>query len=61
LRIVQDRYREGLTIITEVLRSETAFVRTRLNLIAARYDYYVGYARILMASGRLTDVQPFES
>jgi outer membrane protein len=61
LRIVQDRYREGLTIITEVLRSETAFVRTRLNLIAARYDYYVGYARILMASGRLTDVRPFES
>jgi outer membrane protein len=61
LRIVQDRYREGLTIITEVLRSETALVRSRLNLIAARYDYYLGYARILMTSGRLTDVQPFES
>ena len=61
LRIVQDRYREGLTLITEVLRSETAFVRARLNLIAARYDYYIGYARILMASGKLADVQPFES
>ncbi len=61
LRIVQDRYREGLTIITEVLRSETAFVRARLNLIAARYDYYIGYARVLMASGKLADVQPFES
>jgi len=61
LRIVQDRYREGLTLITEVLRSETAFVRARLNLIAARYDYYIGYARILMASGRLADVRPFES
>jgi outer membrane protein len=59
LRIVQDRYREGLTQITEVLRAETAFVRARLNLIAARYDTYVGYARILMASGRLTDVQAF--
>jgi len=61
LRIVQDRYREGLTLITEVLRSETAFVRARLNLIAARYDYYIGYARILMASGRLADVRAFES
>jgi outer membrane protein TolC len=61
LRIVQDRYREGLTLITEVLRSETALVRARLNLIAARYDYYVGYARVLMSTGRLTDVQPFDS
>ena len=61
LRIVQDRYREGLTTITEVLRAETAFVRTRLNLISARYDTYVGYARVLMARGRLTDVRPFIS
>ena len=61
LRIVQDRYREGLTIITEVLRAETAFVRSRLNLLAARYDYYIGYALILLASGRLTDVRPFVS
>lgn len=61
LRIVQDRYREGLTTITEVLRSETTFVRTRLNLLAARYDCYVGFARVLAASGRLTDVQPFVS
>ena len=59
LRIVQDRYREGLTQITEVLRAETAFVRARLNLIVARYDTCVGYARILMASGRLNDVQAF--
>ena len=61
LRIVQDRYREGLTTITEVLRSETTFVRTRLNLLAAQYDYYVGYARVLAASGGLIDVQPFVS
>jgi outer membrane protein len=61
LRIVRDRYEEGLTIITEVLRAHTALVRTRLNLLAARYDYYVGYAHILLASGILTDVQPFVS
>ena len=59
LRIVQDRYREGLTTITEVLRAQTAFVRTRQNLLGARYDYYLGYAQVLIVSGRLTDVQPF--
>lgn len=61
LRIVQDRYQEGLTTITELLRAETALLRARLNLLAARYDYYVGYAQVLLASGRLTDVQPFVS
>jgi outer membrane protein TolC len=61
LRIIQDRYREGLTIVTEVLRAETTAVRTRLNLIAARYDYYIGYARVLRATGKLTDVTPFDS
>ncbi len=61
LRIVQDRYREGLTTITEVLRAETTFLRTRLNLIVSRYDYYIGYARVLTATGRLTDVGAFGS
>ena len=61
LRIVQDRYREGLTTITEVLRAETAFLRTRLNSASSRYDYYIGYARVLMATGRLMDVTAFGS
>ena len=61
LRIVQDRYREGLTTITEVLRAQTAFVRTRQNLLGARYDYYLSYAQILIVCGRLTDVHPFVS
>lgn len=59
LRIIQDRYQVGLTTITEVLRAETALVRARLNVLAARYDAYIGYANVLLASGRLTDVQPF--
>jgi outer membrane protein len=59
LRIVQDRYQEGLTTITEVLRSGTAYLRTRLNLISSRYDCYIGYARVLMATGKLTDVTAF--
>ncbi len=61
LRIVQNRYREGLTTITEVLRAQNASVRARMNLIVARYEQYVSYAAILLASGRLTDIQPFTS
>jgi outer membrane protein TolC len=61
LRIVQDRYQEGLTTITEVLRAETALVRTQQSVLAARYDIYVGYANLLLATGRLTDVQAFVS
>ena len=60
-RIVQNRYREGLTTITEVLRAETALVRSRLNLVAARYDHYVSYAHVLLSVGKLTDIEPFLS
>ncbi len=59
LRIVQDRYNAGLTTITEVLRAETAHLRAQMNVIGSQYDYYVGYANVLLASGRLVDVQPF--
>ncbi len=58
-RIIQNRYREGLTTITEVLRAETALVRARLLLVAARYDHYVSYAQVLLSCGKLTDIQPF--
>lgn len=61
LRIVQDRYHEGLTTITEVLRAETALTQARTNVLAARYDHYIGYATVLLATGQLTDVQPFVS
>lgn len=60
-RIVQDRYQAGLTTITEVLRAETAYVRSRMSLLAARYDYYIGYANVLMTTGQLTGVDDFVS
>jgi outer membrane protein TolC len=60
-RIVQNRYREGLTTITEVLRAETALVRAKLNLVAARYDHYVSFAHVLLSAGKLTGVEPFLS
>jgi outer membrane protein TolC len=56
LRIVQERYQHGLTIITEVLRAQTSFVRARMTLLSARYDHYVGYAGLLHSTGSLTDV-----
>lgn len=61
LRIVQDRYNEGLTTITEVLRAETALTKARMNVLAARHDHYIGYGQLLLVTGRLVDVQPFVS
>lgn len=60
LRIVQERYRAGLTTMTEVLRAETAMVRARLNLLNARHDEYVGYGSVLLSIGGLNDVRAFE-
>lgn len=59
LRIVQDRYLEGLTTITEVLRAELALVRARTDTQKARHDHYVAYANVLLATGRMKDVRPF--
>jgi outer membrane protein len=61
LRIVQDRYQAGITTITELLRAQTALVRARSDVLAARYDQYVGYASVLRATGQLKDVGVFES
>jgi outer membrane protein len=61
LRMVQDRYHAGLTTITELLRAQTALVRARSDVLAARYDQYVGYASVLLAAGRLKDVGAFGS
>jgi len=61
LRIIQDRYQAGLTTITELLRAETALMRMRSDVLAARYDQYVSFANVLLATGRLNDVGPFGS
>ena len=61
LRMVQDRYQAGLTTITELLRAQTALARTRSDVLAARYDQYVGYANVLLTAGRLKDVGAFGS
>lgn len=58
-RIVRDRYEHGLTTITEQLRAQTALFTARLELLATRYDYVIGYAELLRATGGLTDVEAF--
>ena len=60
LRIVQDRYKFGLTTFNEVLRAEAALVRSRHNLLTARSEYYISYASVLLATGRLNDVRLFD-
>lgn len=60
LRIVQDRYKFALANFDEVLRAEAALVRCKYQLQMSRYDYYVSYAAVLLATGRLTDVRAFE-
>ena len=61
LRIVQDRYRAGITTITELLHAETALVQARSDALAARYDQYISYANVLLATGQLKDVGVFGS
>lgn len=60
LRIVQDRYRLGFAIFDEVIGAETALVRAKHRLLTARYEYYVGVASVLLATGQLTDVRIFD-
>ncbi len=60
LRIIQDRYKFGLTTFNEVIRAEAAVVRAKHNLLTARYGLYVSYASLLLATGRLTDVRLFD-
>jgi outer membrane protein TolC len=60
VRIIQDRYEAGLSTITDVLRAETALIRTRMNAAVSRHDHYLGYAAVLLSAGELNDVKAFE-
>jgi outer membrane protein TolC len=58
-RIVEDRYENGLTTITELLRAQTALVGARLAVLAARHQTITGYAELLRSTGGLRDIEPF--
>ena len=57
LRIVQQRYKSGLTIITELLNSETALSRARLEHLQALYDYQMARAELKWAAGILHETE----
>lgn len=59
LRILQDRYRSAISTFEAVLHAEAALLRAKHGLLKAKYEYYVSYASILLATGRLTDVRAF--
>jgi len=51
LRIVQNRYDNGLTTIVEVLKSETELTEARLRHVAALHDYALGLEKLHFAAG----------
>jgi outer membrane protein TolC len=60
LRITQDRYKFALATFNDVLRAEAALVRSKHDLMLSRFEYYISYASVLLATGRLNDVSAFQ-
>lgn len=60
LRIVKDRYDEGLTTITEVLRAQTAYRRAQWMELGSRFDQVIRYAELLFRVGRLENISPLQ-
>ncbi|MBI4830737.1 MAG: TolC family protein [Candidatus Lindowbacteria bacterium] len=52
LRIVSERYAEGLALVTELLDAEVALTNTRLHRLSAEYNYLVSSAALERATGR---------
>ena len=53
LVIVEDRYKEGLTTLVELLAGQTALTASRTREVAARRDLLLADARLKLAIGRL--------
>jgi outer membrane protein len=58
LRIVTERYAEGLALVTELLDSEVALTNARLRLLSAEYDHLVAAASLERAVGRIMGEGP---
>jgi outer membrane protein TolC len=54
LRIVQNRYKAGLTTMTDLLRAEDAERRSQNDYWRAVYGNTVAYAELMYATGTLT-------
>ncbi len=55
LRITQNRYQAGLGNVTDLLRTETALLESRLRRVAAVHDQRVAAAMLEFAAGTLTE------
>jgi len=53
LRIVAERYAEGLVLVTDLLDAEVALTNTRLRLVSARYDHMIATAALERAIGAI--------
>jgi outer membrane protein TolC len=58
LRIMQNRYEEGLATITDLLRAETAKTAAEKNALNAVFDYRLSYAALELATGELSANSP---
>ena len=55
LRIVSDRYRNGLLTIVVLLDAEVALEQARKNHFQALYDYKTALARLALVTGTIDD------
>ena len=53
LAMVQDRYKEGLTTLVELMETETALTSARTREVQARRDLLLADATLKLAIGRL--------
>ncbi len=58
LNIVRNRYKNGLTIVTELLDTETALLRAQLQHLQALYDYKLAFAEMKWSAGVLEKNNP---
>lgn len=60
LRVVRNRYEEGLTNYLDLRMAITEHKESRLRQVKARHDYLLAYMRLLEAAGLIgTDYDPF--
>jgi outer membrane protein TolC len=55
LRIVRNRYENGLYTIVNLLDAETAFQQARNNYLGALHDYMVSRVQLALAAGTLDE------
>jgi len=55
LRIVRNRYKNGLFTIVDLLNSELALQQAQTNRLRAIHDYKVANANLLLAAGTLDE------